>query len=807
MSARSERVKSIDFHSTEPWILCALYTGHLAIHNYETQALVKQVEVTPNTPVRCAKFIVRKQCIVAATDDNSLYVFNINTMEKLKQIECHSDFLRDIQVHATLPLVLTASDDAVLKLWNWDDNWSLLQTFEGHSHYVMQCCWSPKDAYAFASASLDKSIRVWQISVQTAKGSSLLTSNVPTAKANFLLNGHTSGVNSIQYAPANLNKPYLVSGSDDFTVRIWDYQTKQQIQVLEGHTKNISMAIFHPSLPILISGSEDGTFRIWHSATYRMEAVTNYLMDRIWCLGCSSSSNVVALGYDEGVVAIQIGSERPLASMANGKLLCARGNEIQSTNLKLLDLTTLRDGEPIQNLGVKDMGTCELFPQAIQHHPNGRYFVVWGDGEYIIYTSQVLRNKAFGTAEMLVWSACGNYYAIKEESDRIVVFKDFQESFNFRPSFPYDDMFGDGQCLCIKACEGFLCFYDWTQFFYIARIDLDNNVINTLVWSEDLCAVCTGDSCYILKFDEPMMLEGRDQKVQDGVDDCFSLVCEIRETIMTGVWVEGVFIFITKGCHLMSSVEGELSMMAHLSPSSYKILGVFGGEKIFVINKHLGLTSYTFSIPMFHFELKLLKNPVEAASQVDQLVAQIPEELHSKASKFLEKIGRQQGEPTKTALLQKAVHLTRDVEHQFELFLYLGMLKEACDAVRQIDAQRGISQVDTTRWKQVGDACFDTGDFESAVEAYTAANDLDSLFLIYHAAGARENLENLALKAMAEGKTNLGFHIFFILGDYTRCCDNLAALGRYPEAALFARSYCPDKVASSEELWRKNLFA
>lgn len=35
--ARSERVKGIDFHPTEPWILTTLYSGHVYIWSFETQ--------------------------------------------------------------------------------------------------------------------------------------------------------------------------------------------------------------------------------------------------------------------------------------------------------------------------------------------------------------------------------------------------------------------------------------------------------------------------------------------------------------------------------------------------------------------------------------------------------------------------------------------------------------------------------------------------------------------------------------------------------------------------------------------------
>lgn len=80
--------------------------------------------------------------------------------------------------------------------------------------------------------------------------------------AHFTLTGHERGVNSIEYSTSG-DKPYLLSGSDDTTVRIWDYQTRQCLQVLTGHTKNVSHAIFHPFLPLIISAGEDGQLHVW----------------------------------------------------------------------------------------------------------------------------------------------------------------------------------------------------------------------------------------------------------------------------------------------------------------------------------------------------------------------------------------------------------------------------------------------------------------------------------------------------------------------------------------------------------------
>lgn len=134
-------------------------------------------------------------------------VFNYNTLERVHMFEAHSDYIRCIAVHPTQPYILTSSgtlvkswvhlvhsrlswftdhktltfllkstcisvctyvwicfcvcaDDMLIKLWDWDKKWSCSQVFEGHTHYVMQIVINPKDNNQFASASLDRTIKV-----------------------------------------------------------------------------------------------------------------------------------------------------------------------------------------------------------------------------------------------------------------------------------------------------------------------------------------------------------------------------------------------------------------------------------------------------------------------------------------------------------------------------------------------------------------------------------------------------------------------------------------------------------------------
>jgi coatomer subunit beta' len=352
--ARSERVKGIDFHPVEPWILTTLYSGmfprpdggllmlmhilsrsclHMVVRNSSMhassrpspaptnlpQAIVKTFELT-DVPVRAGRFVARKNWIVCGSDDFQLRVYNYNTSEKITSFEAHPDYIRAIVVHPSQPFVLTASDDMTIKLWDWDKAWKCVQVFEGHSHYVMGLAINPKDTNTFASACLDRTVKIWSLGSSTA---------------NFTLEAHeTKGVNHVDYYPQS-DKPYLLTTSDDRTVKVWDYTTKSLIATLEGHTSNVSFACYHPELPVIISGSEDGTVKIWHANTYRLEQSLNYGLERAWCVSYQRGKQGVAVGFDEGAVVVKMGREEPAVSMdSSGKLIWARHSEVVSSIIK-----------------------------------------------------------------------------------------------------------------------------------------------------------------------------------------------------------------------------------------------------------------------------------------------------------------------------------------------------------------------------------------------------------------------------------------------------------------------------------------
>jgi len=767
LTARSDRVKSCDLHPTEQWMLVSLYNGNVHIWNYESQQLVKSFEVC-DLPVRAAQFVPRKNWVVTGSDDMQVRVFNYNTLERLHSFDAHSDYVRSIAVHPTQPFILTSSDDMLIKLWNWDKNWTCQQVFEGHTHYVMEVRINPKDNNTFASASLDKTVKVWQLGSQAP---------------NFTLEGHDKGVNCVDYYHGG-DKPYLISGADDRLVKIWDYQNKTCVQTLEGHAQNIASVSFHPELPIILTGSEDGTVRIWHANTYRLESTLNYGLERVWDIGVLRGSNNVALGYDEGAIMIKLGREEPAMSMdAGGKIIWAKHSELQQASLKALEKEEVADGERLP-LQVKDMGSCEVFPQTVQHNPNGRFVVVCGDGEYIIYTAMALRNKSFGSAQEFVWAADSSEYAVRESSSSVKLFKNFKEKKTFKPEFGAEGIFG-GHLLGVRSVSG-LAFYDWETQELVRRIEIQPR---SVYWAEtgELCCIATEDSYFVLKYDQEAVATARETNQgvsEDGVDDAFDVLGEVSESVKTGLWVGDCFIYTNTVNRLNYYVGGEIVTVTHLDRTMYLLGYIPADNRLYLGDKELNVVSFQLLLSVLEYQTAVMRRDFDTA---DKVLPTVPREQRTRVAHFLEKQG----------FKKQALAVSSDPEHKFELAVQLGDL----DTAYQLAKESATEQ----KWKQLAELATTRAEFDLAQQCLHEANDHGGLLLLATAAGNADMVEKLGSAAEDGGKNNVSFLSYFLLGELEKCLEVLISTNRIPEAAFFARTYLPSEISRVVGLWRTQL--
>ncbi|CCC69986.1 hypothetical protein NCAS_0D04050 [Naumovozyma castellii] len=650
----------------------------------------------------------------------------------------------------------------------------------------MCVAFNPKDPNTFASGCLDRTVKVWSLGQATP---------------NFTLNsGQEKGVNYVDYYPLP-DKPYLITSSDDLTCKVWDYQTKSCVATLEGHMANVSFAVFHPTLPIIISGSEDGTLKIWNSATYKVEKTLSLGLERSWCIAThpTGKKNYIASGFDNGFTVLSLGNDVPTLSLDPvGKLVWSGGKNATASDIFTAVIRgneQVEEGEPL-SLQTKELGSVDVFPQSLAHSPNGRFVTVVGDGEFVIYTALAWRNKAFGKCFDFVWGPDSNSYALINEFRQVEYYKNFKKVSSWQLPLEYAvEKLYSGALLGAKS-DNFVYFFDWETAKLVRRIDIN---VRDVIWSDsgELVMLINSDDhsdeadAYSLIFNRDIFNDAieKDQvDEEEGVSDAFDVLYELNESITSGKWVGDVFIFTTSTNRLNYFVGGKTYNLSHYAKEIYLLGYLARDNKVYLADKEIHVYAFEISLEVLEFQTLVLRGEIEDA--MESVLPNIEgKDALTKIARFLE--GQE--------YYEEALNVSPDRDQKFDLALKVGQLTLAHELLTEEDSEM--------RWRSLGDSALSKFNFKLAIESYTNAHDLESLFLLHSSFNDKDNLIKLAKNAEIQGKFNLAFNAYWVAGDIESIKELLVKAGRYSEASILAVTYgsSPESINDVIKKWKDHL--
>jgi WD40 repeat protein len=116
-----------------------------------------------------------------------------------------------------------------------------------------------------------------------------------------IIAAHSGRVNAIALSDAS---PWVVSGSEDHMVRVWDLSSGQLLHTLSGHSAAVRAVAMSASGEIVVSGGRDHIVRVWNARAGTLEKVLRGYRKWVNAVAVSRSGAVAVSGAADGSVTI-----------------------------------------------------------------------------------------------------------------------------------------------------------------------------------------------------------------------------------------------------------------------------------------------------------------------------------------------------------------------------------------------------------------------------------------------------------------------------------------------------------------------
>lgn len=207
-------------------------------------------------------------------------------------------------------------------------------------------------------------------------------------------------------------------------------------------------------------------------------------------------------------------------------------------------------------------------------------------------------------------------------------------------------------------------------------------------------------------------------------------------------------------------------------------------NRIYACDKDHNIVSYKILLSVLQYQTAVMRRDFDSA---DGLLRSIPKDQWTRVAQFLEKQG----------FRKQALAVSQDPEHRFELAISLGDLAIAKELAQQSDSEE--------KWRQLAQVATLKSNLVLAGECLGRAKDYGGLLLLASCAGSKQLMNLLSTDSYAAGQHNVAFLSTLLLGDVEKCVNILIETDRLPEAAFFARTYCPSQVSRIVALWKQSV--
>ncbi|KAJ1770968.1 hypothetical protein LPJ74_002768 [Coemansia sp. RSA 1843] len=774
---KSSRVKGVAFHPRRPWILASLHNGSIQLWDYRMGTLLERFEEHEG-PVRGISFHPTQELFVSGGDDYKVKVWNYRTRRCIFTLQGHLDYVRTVFFHPEQPWIISASDDQTIRIWNWQSR-QCIAVLTGHHHYVMCAQFHPTDDLV-VSACLDQTVRVWDISGlrrKSAAGAQPMMAdplssqrmnaqgdlfNVTDVVVKFVLEGHTRGVNWATFHPT---MPLVLSCGDDRQVKIWRMNESRawEVDTCRGHYNNVNSSLFHPKRDFILSDSEDKTIRVWDTSRRTLLQTFRREQDRFWCLTAHPDLNLFAAGHDNGLLVFKLERERPAATIHHNSLFYVKDSQV-----RLHDFSTGNDA-PMVSIRSAPAGQYLPPPRSMSFNPAEKSILLTSDAEggtYELYplprqfTGQVAdagqTHRAAGSCA--IWIGRNRYVVLdKAEQQLVVKTTPNQNPRTIKPPAAVEAIFPAPGTQILLATSTSVILFDVQTRQAIAEINAAS--VKYVAWSADMSKVALLSKHTIVVATKQL-----------------EQLCQIHETIRikSAVWDESsVLLYSTLNHIKFALTQGDSGIIRTIDNPIYLVrvqsgdlhcLDREGNVQVLKIDP----TEYKFKLALIHKNYEEVVSIIRNSNLVGQSIIA-----------YLQKNGYP----------EIALRFVRDDTARFELALECGNMDIALETAKAIDKP--------AYWEKFSQEALNRGHVHMAELAYQRVKAYEKLSFLYSITGNTEKLGKMLTLSTIRGDLQSRFQNAFYLGDIKDRVCTLRDAGQHALAYLTAKTHGLEEEAES----------
>ena len=639
----------------------------------------------------------------------------------------------------------------------------------GHNHYTMCAQFHPKEDL-IVSASLDQSVRVWDISGLRKKHSAptSMTFEDQMARANqnqadmfgntdavvkFVLEGHDRGVNWVAFHPT---LPLIVSAGDDRLVKLWRMsETKAwEVDTCRGHFANVSGCLFHPHQDLIISAGEDKTVRVWDLNKRTSVQSFKRENDRFWVIAAHPEINLFAAGHDNGVMVFKLERERPASTVYQNQLFyITKDKHVRSYDFS-------KNTESPSMLSLRKLGSSWVPPRTMSYNPAERAILVTSPTDGGTYELVNLPRDATGAVEptdikkgqgnAAVFVA-RNRFAVFSQSNQQIDIKDLSNSTTktIKPPAGTSDIYfgGTGSLLLITPTNVVL--YDIQQKKELAQLAVTG--VKYVSWSNDglYAALLSKHNVTI-------------------VSKTLEQISTLHETIRikSATWDDsGVLLYSTLNHIKYTLLNGDNGIVRTLDQTVYLVR--VKGRNVYCLDRAAKPKILNIDPTEYRFKLALVKRNYDEMLQIIKTSSLVGQSIIS----YLQK----KGYP------EIALQFVQDPQTRFELAIECGNLEVASEMAKQLDRPK--------IWSRLGVEALSHGNHQIVETTYQKQRNFDKLSFLYLCTGDQEKLNRMSKIAEHRGDFTSRFQNALYLGDVESRIQMFKEIDLYPLAYLTAKAH------------------